>query len=287
MPVVVTGASGFVGRHATAAFARSSPQVRAYVRRSESADALRALGAKVATGASDDVDNLAVVIHGAHTVCHLAGGLYLPDESAYVDANVRSLEAVLAAARVAQAKRILFLSYPGASPDAGNVYLRCKGIAEEMLASSGFEFLVLRATHVFGNGSPWIEAVRRHATSRPSIVVGSGRQRVAPVSVADVADVLVAADDRRAEVAGRWSVQGPEKLSADEVADLVAGPRRPRLHLPPVAARPAASVLGSGLSRTALVVMASDSLADAPDAMAEFGITPRSFRASVGTERDT
>ena len=53
MPVVVVGASGLIGRRAVVALAERSPEVRAYVRRREAADALRALGAKVAVGTLD------------------------------------------------------------------------------------------------------------------------------------------------------------------------------------------------------------------------------------------
>src|SRR2546423_9659458 len=98
MPVVVTGASGLVGRAAVRAFHERSPEVRAYVRRPNSAESLRAIGAKVAVGEISDVDTLAVVMKGAHTVCHLVGGLDLSDEQAYEDANVETTRSALPAA---------------------------------------------------------------------------------------------------------------------------------------------------------------------------------------------
>src|SRR5439155_24779265 len=101
MPVVVTGASGFIGRHAVAAFARTSPQVRAYIRRPEPAEDLRRLGAMVAIGDITDVDQLSAVMSGAHTVCHLVGGLDQIDEAAYLRSNLGSAKAVLEAAREA------------------------------------------------------------------------------------------------------------------------------------------------------------------------------------------
>src|SRR5437588_9275152 len=137
MPVVVTGASGLIGRMALRAFSARSPEVRAYVRRANAADTLRQLGAKVAVGTMDDVDTLAVVMKGAHTVCHLVGGLDLPDDRAYERANLGSVLAALEASERAKISRFLFVSYPGASAGAGNVYLRFKGMAEEAIAASG------------------------------------------------------------------------------------------------------------------------------------------------------
>ena len=54
MTVLVTGASGSIGPAVVAAFRRSFPEVRAYVRRRDAAEALRELGAKVAVGEADD-----------------------------------------------------------------------------------------------------------------------------------------------------------------------------------------------------------------------------------------
>ena len=81
-----------------AAFSRTSPEVRGYVRRPEAADALRELGAKVAVGDIEDVETLTTVMAGAHTVCHLVGGLDLPDDQAYERSNVGSVRSVLEAA---------------------------------------------------------------------------------------------------------------------------------------------------------------------------------------------
>src|SRR5205823_14276106 len=120
MPVVVTGASGLVGTAAIRVLVDRSPEVRAYVRRQGTADRLRALGAKVAVGEIEDVDTLAVVMRGAHTVCHLVGGLDLPDDEAYERMNVGSVRAALDAARRAKVSRFLLLSYPGADPSSAN-----------------------------------------------------------------------------------------------------------------------------------------------------------------------
>src|SRR5205807_1109255 len=187
MPVVVTGASGLIGRAAVRAFAARAPEVRAYVRRAEVAEELRTLGAKVAVGSIDDVDTLAVVMRGAHTVCHLVGGLDLPDDEAYERSNLGSVRDALEAAERAKVSRFLLLSYPGADPSSSNAYLRFKGRAEEVLTSAGVEHVVVRCTHVYGPGSPWLEQTRKLARSLPAVTIGPGSQRVAPVFAEDVA----------------------------------------------------------------------------------------------------
>jgi NADH dehydrogenase len=272
MPVVVTGASGFIGRHAVPAFTRVSPEVRAFVRNRASVPALRELGAKIAVGEITDADRLEVVMAGAHTVCHLVGGLNEPDAARYEPQILGSLLPVLEAARRASVKRLLYLSYPGASPDAENPYLRARGLAEQAIADSALEHVVIRCTHVYGTGSDWLTSLRKQATGRTAIVVGSGKQVLAPVHVDDVAAVLAAADDRERVTSGTWGLEGPDRITADELTDLLAGRRRRGLHVSPGVAAALGRVSGGGYSRAQWEILSTDSLSDAPDAAAEFGV---------------
>src|SRR5439155_4103960 len=278
MPVVVTGASGLVGRHAVPAFARVSPEVRALVRTKGAADALRGPGVKVAVAWLGDVDNLATVMAGAHTVCHLVGGL---DSADLEEAILGTLRPVLAAARRAEVKRVLYLSYPGASPAATNPYLRFKGLAERVVEESGMEFAVVRSTHVYGPGGRWLEALAKRAMGRRSMVIGTGRQVLAPVFVEDVARVLAAADDREPLESGVWGLEGPDRVTADRLADLLAGRRVPKFHAPPRFVARLARVTGQQVTRAMAEILAGDSLADARDAAGEFGVERTSLQEGL------
>jgi uncharacterized protein YbjT (DUF2867 family) len=272
MPVVVVGAWGLVGRRAVAAFARTSPQVRAYVRRPEAAEELRSQGVKAAAGEVDDLERLLPVMAGAHTVCHLVGGLEPALGESYEDHILCSLRPVLQAAERAGVRRLLYLSYPGASAEAAHPYLRAKAGAESMLRASPLQDVVVRCTHVYGPGGTWIETLRAQARRRPAVVAGSGRQVLAPVFVDDVADVLAAADDRERETAGLWGLEGPDRVTADRLTDLLAGRRTRKLHLPPAWVGRLSGLGGRRTTQDVLEILARDSVRDAPDAAAEFGV---------------
>jgi uncharacterized protein YbjT (DUF2867 family) len=285
MPVVVTGASGLVGRRAVAALAGTSPEVRAYVRAKVSAPALRAAGAKVAVGWIGDVDNLVAVMAGAHTVVHLVGGLDLPNEAAFREANLDSTRFVVEAGRRAGVRRFVFLSYPGADPASANPYLRFKGMAEALISDSGLGFVVLRVTHVYGPGSTWLGGLQQQAERRPPIVLGSGRQILAPVFVDDVAALLAAVDDRAEVRSGIWGLQGPDRVTADELAGMLGAGGGRKLHLGPRAASVLARLTGRRVSGPTLEILTSDSLADAPDAAAEFGVPLTSLSEGLADSR--
>jgi uncharacterized protein YbjT (DUF2867 family) len=281
VPVVVTGASGGVGRVLVPMLAARG-EVRAVVRSRSASDPLRKSGAKVAVCDLDDTTTLGTVMGGAHTLCHLAGGLDLPDQAAYTAANVDTTRAALEVAVEAGVRRVLFLSYPGAYTASTNAYLRTKGLAEEAVRASGLEHVILRCTHVYGPGQRWLVEMRAAAT-RPlaALVVGPGTQRLAPVFVEDVALSLLTADDRASHVAGTFGLQGPDQVSADEMVDRLAGRRRRKVHLGPGAARRAAQLQGRRLSPTMLEILAADSVADAPDAAAEFGLRMTPLREGL------
>jgi uncharacterized protein YbjT (DUF2867 family) len=141
-----------------------------------------------------------------------------------------------------------------------------------MLRASPLQDVVIRCTHVYGPGGTWIETLRAQARRRPVVVAGSGRQRLAPVFVDDVADVLAMADDRARETAGLWGLEGPDRVTADELTDLIAGGPTAKLHLSPAWTARLSRLGGRRTARHVLEILAQDSLRDAPDAGAEFGV---------------
>lgn len=250
MPVVVAGASGALGRALVPRLVEAGSEVRALVARRGEAEPLRALGAKVAVGDASDPDLLGAVLRDAHTLCLLWGGLFLAEEE-YEPVIAGSARAAVEAARDARLSRVLLLSYSGADPESSNAYLRAKGMAEQAVGSSGLDHAVVRSTLVLAPGSRWPRLLRR------------GPQRLAPVYVGDLAAVLAAADDRAQPVGGTFGLQGPDTVTAEELTRLVRDRSRRRI-----------GRRRSSISPAAQEVLASDSLADAPDAAGEFRVKP-------------
>jgi NAD(P)H dehydrogenase (quinone) len=257
VPVVVTGASAPVGQALIPRLIEAGSEVRAVVGRQADADPLRGLGAKVAVGDQANPELLPAVLRDAHTLCFLFDGLFL-DQEEYVPAIAGTAEAAVDAAGEAGVARILLLSYPGAAPDSENAYLRALGMAEEAVRGSGAEHVVVRSTLVLAPGADWPR------------VLGRGSHRVAPVFVEDLAAVLAAADDRAQPVTGTFGLQGPDTVTADELAGLLGRSVRQRVRLK----KPR-------IPRAAAQILASDSLADAPDAAAEFGIKLTRLRQAL------
>ena len=272
MTVMVTGASGLIGRALVPMLVRND-EVRACVRRPDAADGLRALGAKVAVGGLDDVDALAEIMKRVYSVVHLVGGPNQPDDDAVIAANHGSVMTALAAAREAKVRRFILVSAAGAAIDASNAYLRAKGLAEEAVAESGLEHAIVRSTHAYGLGGLWFAATVEGATTSPPFTVGDGTASLAPVFADDLAAVLAELDDREGPVDGTWAIEGPDAASANELVTLLGPDGAAPVPLAPSdAAERLAHGLGVPFSRTAAELFALPSRADAPDAAAEFGV---------------
>jgi uncharacterized protein YbjT (DUF2867 family) len=275
MTVMVTGASGPLG-HALINRLAARDEVRAAVRRPEAAEPLRALGAKVTVGRLDDADALAEVLRRVFTVIHLVGGVVQPDDVGVMGANHGSVVTALAAARAADVRRFILVSVPGASPDAGDPYLRAKGLAEEAVVHSGLEYAVIRSTHRYGLGGFWFTAVVQAALTDPPLVLGDPASPLAPVFEDDLAEVIVAADDRVDDPAGTWAVEGPDVVTARELAGMLAGDAASEL-LEVGAAELRSTlgrILGAPIPGPAARVFSIPGRADAPDGAAEFGVHP-------------
>lgn len=276
MTVVVTGASGLIGRALVPLLAERD-EVRVCVRDPRSSNPLQALGAKVTLGRLDDADALSEVCGGAFTMFHLAGGLQQPDDHAVFHANHGSVMVALQAAKTAGVRRFVLVSAAGADIGSPNAYLRAKGFAEEGVVHSGLEFAVLRCAHAYGLGGLWFASVVQGAASDPPFVPGDGRQELAPVFADDLARVLLAIDNTPELTSSIYGLEGPDVLSADGLAAALRGDDRAPEHaggevaiarlmdLLEVPVAPAAADLFERPSRVPVTP-------DIPDAAAMFGV---------------
>jgi uncharacterized protein YbjT (DUF2867 family) len=254
MPVLVTGATGCVGRALIPRLLEAGGQVRVYVRRD--VPEYRALGVKVAIGDADHEGRLESALEQVHTLVHLVGGP-LPGRGVdLVWLNLETTQVALRAAENAEVRRVLFLSPIGVDPGSDNGYLAAKGRAEEAIrASKKLEHAIFRSAPILGEGSALSTLLARGLPSRIRDV------SLNPIVVADVADALVAADTRDAELRGAWELGGPEVLTLGELADR-SGSR---------------SGLGrvlSGPPRELVDLYARDAVADGSNAVAQFGVRP-------------
>jgi nucleoside-diphosphate-sugar epimerase len=165
--VLVTGASGFIGKHVVATLAKDGWTVRAAARDPEQIPARHDVERVIMPDLSRAAD-WAPLLEGVSHVLHLAGIAHapgaLPDEL-YVRINADAVGELAHAARASVERMVLMSSVRAQAgltaehviteadpPQPTDAYGRAKLEAERLLAASGAGFAVLRPAVVYGKG---------------------------------------------------------------------------------------------------------------------------------------
>jgi nucleoside-diphosphate-sugar epimerase len=108
--VLVTGASGTIGRRLVPALVAAGHQVRAMTRSDAAAQTAAAAGAEPVHGDVTDPASLSAAVHGCQVVIHAAGRMGAsPTVGPFLPVNVTGTRNMLAAAAEAQVRRFIYL----------------------------------------------------------------------------------------------------------------------------------------------------------------------------------
>jgi uncharacterized protein YbjT (DUF2867 family) len=189
-------------------------------------------------------DDLVEAFSDADAVVHLAGALQPRRPNTYRAANLDTATATSAALAHSLARRVVFLSFLTAWVGSSNTYLRYKAAAEEALRSSGVPEVIFRCDHIYGPPSePGPTASAFLAKHGLVMVLGSGRQRLAPLYRDDVVDAILRAALDPETPTGTFELAGPDTMTAEVFARLLNAHPVRMLHMPAGAARMLGRVL--------------------------------------------
>lgn len=155
---------------------------------------------------------------------------------AAVDAD--GTQRLVAAAVRAGVHRIVYISGAGAAAESDRSWFRAKWRAETAVRAAGIPYTIVRPTWVYGPRDVALNRFLAFAKWLPFVpLTGSGRQRLAPVFVDDVAKLV--ADALRDEAARdqTFEIGGPEVLTMREVIRVALGVAGLRRRLLPAPAR--------------------------------------------------
>jgi uncharacterized protein YbjT (DUF2867 family) len=203
----------------------------------------------------------------------------------------RGTERLVAAAARAGARRYVYVSGVGAAPDAEKVWHRAKWAGERAVLAAPLSACVLRPSWVYGAGDRALNRFVAFARRAPAVpVIGDGSQRVQPVFVEDLAEVVARAAALDGPE-GVFEVGGPEVLTMNEVlaeALRALGRRKPLVHVPAALPKAAGAVVRvlpkPPLSPDAVDFATGDAVADTSALVEAFpGIRFRTLAEGLAT----
>ena len=136
-PVVVTGASGFVGMHLCQELLQGGWKVRGLVRDPVKAAArLGHLPVELRAGDIRDADYLRESMQGGGAVVHLAAIAIERSGETYEQTNADATSDLVRAAEAAGVRRFVHMSQNGSDSESPYRFLRSKGVAQDVVTRS-------------------------------------------------------------------------------------------------------------------------------------------------------
>jgi NADH dehydrogenase len=297
--VLVTGGSGFVGRHVCEHLVRAGWKVTVPTRRAQQASAIQHLpGLTVIEADVHDEAALRRLLSGHQAVIHLVAVLHGTDAT-FERTHVQLVEKVTRAALASGVRRFVHVSALGADPShperMPSRYLRSKSRGEAVLqtaAGQGLQLTVLRPSVIFGADDRFLNLFARLQKVFPVMPLAGAKTRFQPVWVEDVARAVLQCLHEPSSVGKTYELAGPEVLTLGELVTLAGqaagirqGRGRPVLPLPKVLGKLQAALmeLAPGeplMSRDNLDSMKVDNIASGRlPGFAELALTPTGPRA--------
>ena len=280
--ILLTGATGFVGRHVAHQLRAEGRDVRCLVRDPRRAGTLEAWGCEIVQGDVTDAASLKRAAAGADAVVHLV---------AIIAGSRRDFERVMkqgtrnlvSAAGEAGVRRFVLMSALGVSEGTRKLtlYYESKWDMEHAVRESGLEHVIFRPSFVFGRDGGVLPTFVRQVRWSPVVtVIGPGDNRLQPIWVEDVAAFFAKSIDL-GEAANRvFELGGPDAVTWDELYERikrVLRTKRPTVHVPFGVARLGAAATewlpGAPITRDQLkMLQAGDNVADVTPAVETFEI---------------
>ena len=228
--VLVTGATGFIGRRLVPELVDRGMTVRAMTRRPEQYDGPgEAVGGDVGDRAS-----LSDPLEGADVAVYLVHSLDDPDFERKDAEAARTFGRAAAAAGV---KQIVYMGGLGADDEHLSPHLRSRREVETLLGEGGVPVTVLRAAIVVGAGGISWELTRQLVKNLPAMIVPKWvSTRTQPIALDDVVRYLAGVIGVPEAYDRVFEIGGPEELTYLEMlqvaAEISAGHRVPIIQVP-------------------------------------------------------
>lgn len=296
MKILLTGATGFVGRALAAELKSMGHSVRALVR-IESVHKIGAdSGYEVTTGDILDTHACLRAVSGCDAVIHLVGirNEDPPVGTTYEAMHTSATYNIADAARRARVPRFVQMSGLGTREDAASRYHQTKWEAEGIVRKSGMRWTIFRPSVIFGPGDEF-HMLLADLVHRPVVpIVDGGKSLLQPVSIGNVVTAM-AKSVTMPETQGQvYEVGGPEQIAFKEILERVAKHYEVWPNYSRVSSKlmkPVVKMLGRfrgfPLTYDELLLMLEDNICDTDHFTSTFDITLDTYRDKVESLLET
>ena len=237
--ILVTGATGFIGRALVRHLSQSGQQVRVLLRPSPHSPRIpKGVPVEVAVVSLNDERGVRAALRGVDHVYHLASAGSQGRRGNLITTDVEGTRNLAQASRDAGIQRLIFLSHIGADRASAFPIQKSKGIAEEHIRRSGVPYTIIRTSVVFGPEDRFTTNLTGLLRAVPFFfpIPSDGRTLLQPLWVEDLVTSLVWTLENPETINQTYEIGGGEYFTLRQVLETlmnVTHTRRLLLPLPP------------------------------------------------------
>jgi uncharacterized protein YbjT (DUF2867 family) len=202
--ILVTGATGFIGRALVRHLSQTGQQVRVLLRPSPQSPRIpKGVPVEVAVVSLNDERGVRAALRGIDEVYHLASASSQGRRGNLVTTDIEGTRNLANAGRDAGIQRLIYLSHIGADRASAFPVQKAKGIAEEHIRKSGVPHTIIRSSIVFGPEDGFTTTIAGLLRAVPFFfpIPSDGRSLIQPLWVEDLVTALV------------WTLENPETIN--------------------------------------------------------------------------